>query len=66
MGNYYSAIRECIASHSENNDATGSAALSAMIELPRAEHEAFARHRRGYPRQVCINAIEYAVQECAA
>ena len=65
MCKYKTAIKECLEAHAEHNDRDGCAALSVMIKLPRVEHEKFARRRRGYPREVCLNAIGYALQECA-
>lgn len=63
---YRRALRECAASSLENKDTAGADAITVMAERPDAEHASYARSRRGYPRSACINAIEYALQECAA
>jgi len=63
---YWAAVRECIESSLENADQAGADAITLMAERPKAEHAGYARTRRGYPRAACINAIEYALQECAA
>jgi hypothetical protein len=63
---YNAAIKDCYDSHCENNDSQGADALAAMRALHRKEHQQFAKRRRGYPKQVCLNAIAYAEQECVA
>jgi len=63
---YWNALRECIQSSLENADQPGADAITFMAERPKAEHPEYARTRRGYPRAACINAIEFALQECAA
>lgn len=63
---YSTAIRECLDSHREHLDTDGVNALTKMARFPRHQHKAVVGRMTGYQQEVCLNAIGYAEQECAA
>lgn len=64
--NYTLAVRECLASHHEHFDTDGVNALAELLRFPRSLHKSVASRMPGYQRDVCLNAIGYAEQECCA